>query len=260
MSTSTPVPTWLERSALLYGDEALVRLQNAHVLVVGLGGVGSFAVEFLARSGVGRLTLVDGDVVDPTNRNRQLQALSSTHGQKKAHLLRDRVLDINPDLQVTAIDVFLEPEPMRELLLSSRVDFALDCIDSVQPKLNFLVTALAAGIPFVSAMGAGGKVDPEQIKIGRLDRVQNCPFAAHVRKRLRREFQLNPKFLCVHSTELPNKESIALTDGTKFKKSYYGTSAWIPAAFGLHAAAHAVRQLMQLEKEATGAAISPAKG
>ena len=259
MRTTSP-PAWLERSALLVGDEALLRLQKSHVLVVGLGGVGSFAVEFLARSGVGQLTLVDGDVVDPTNRNRQLQALSSTHGQKKAHLLRDRVLDINPDLQVTAIDVFLEPEAMRELLLSSRVDFALDCIDSVQPKLNFLATALGAQLPFLSAMGAGGKVDPEKIKIGRLDRVQNCPFAAHIRKRLRREFQLNPKFLCVHSTELPNKESIALTDGTKFKKSYYGTSAWIPAAFGLHAAAHAVRQLMQPEKEAPGAAVVPAKG
>jgi tRNA A37 threonylcarbamoyladenosine dehydratase len=195
---------------------------------------------------VGRLTLVDGDVVDPTNRNRQLQALSSTHGQKKAWLMRDRVLDINPELQVTAIDTFLEPEAMRELLLSQPVDFALDCIDSVQPKLNFLVTALAAQIPFVSAMGAGGKVDPEQIKVGRLDRVQNCPFAAHVRKRLRKEYQLKPNFPCVHSTELPDKQSIALTDGTKFKKSYYGTSAWIPAAFGLHAAAYAVRKLASI--------------
>lgn len=245
MSTPSTTPAWLERSALLLGNDALLRLQNAHVLVVGLGGVGSFAVEFLARSGVGRLTLVDGDVVDPTNRNRQLQALSSTHGQKKAVLLKDRVLDINPDAQVTAIDVFLDPEPMRELLLTSQVDFALDCIDSVQPKLNFLVTALAADIPFISAMGAGGKVDPEKIRTGRIDRVQNCPFAAHIRKRLRREYGLNPKFLCVHSTELPDKESVALTDGTKFKKSYYGTSAWIPAAFGLHAAAHAVRKIAE---------------
>jgi len=242
----TTTPPWLERSALLLGDDTLARLKAAHVLVVGLGGVGSFAVEFLARSGVGRLTLVDGDVVDPTNRNRQLQALSSTHGQKKAWLLRDRVLDINPEIEVTAIDSFLEPEAMRELLLSQPVDFALDCIDSVQPKLNFLATALAAEIPFVSAMGAGGKVDPEQIKVGRLDRVQNCPFAAHVRKRLRKDYQLKPNFPCVHSTELPNKESIALTDGTKFKKSYYGTSAWIPAAFGLHAAAYAVRKLASI--------------
>ena len=238
------IPTWLERTELLVGPEALNRVLGAHVLVVGLGGVGSFAAEFLARAGVGRLTLVDGDVVDPTNRNRQLQALSSTHGQKKAWLMRDRVRDINPDCHVTAIDRFLDPEAMRELLRSAQVDYALDCIDSVQPKLNFISTALSEKIPFISSMGAGGRLDPSKIEIAKLENSYNCPFAKHIRKRLIREYGIRKGFHVVFSSELANKDSVRLTDGSNFKKSFYGTSAWIPAAFGLHAASFAVRQLM----------------
>lgn len=238
------LPTWLERTELLVGSDALERLQKAHVLVVGLGGVGSFAAEFLARSGVGRLTIVDGDVVDPTNRNRQLQALSSTHGHKKAWLMRDRILDINPECQVEAIDSFLAPEAMRNLLRSAEVDFALDCIDSVQPKLNFIVTALGEKIPFISSMGAGGRLDPSKIQIAKLEKSYNCPFARHIRKRLGAEYRIRKGFHVVFSSETANPESVRLTDGSNFKKSFYGTSAWIPASFGIHAASFAVRKLM----------------
>ena len=238
------IPHWLERTELLVGPEALSRVLGAHVLVVGLGGVGSFAVEFLARAGVGKLTIVDGDVVDPTNRNRQLQALSSTHGQKKAWLIRDRILDINPECEVVAIDTFLDPEAMRALMRSANVDYALDCIDSVQPKLNFIATALSEGIPFISSMGAGGRLDPSKIEIARLEESRNCPFAKHVRKRLAKEYGIRGGFHVVFSSEHANKDSVRLTDGSNFKKSFYGTSAWIPAAFGLHTASFAVRQLM----------------
>ncbi len=238
------LPTWLERTELLVGSDALERLQKAHVLVVGLGGVGSFAAEFLARSGVGHLTIVDGDVVDPTNRNRQLQALSSTHGQKKAWLMRDRILDINPECQVDAIDSFLDPEAMRQLLQTAEVDFALDCIDSVQPKLNFIVTALGEKIPFISSMGAGGRLDPSKIQIAKLEKSFNCPFAKHIRKRLGAEYRIRKGFHVVFSSETANPESVRLTDGSNFKKSFYGTSAWIPASFGIHAASFAVRKLM----------------
>jgi tRNA A37 threonylcarbamoyladenosine dehydratase len=238
------LPTWLERTELLVGSDALERLQKAHVLVVGLGGVGSFAAEFLARSGVGHLTIVDGDVVDPTNRNRQLQALSSTHGQKKARLMRDRILDINPECQVDAIDSFLDPEAMRQLLQTAEVDFALDCIDSVQPKLNFIVTALGEKIPFISSMGAGGRLDPSKIQIAKLEKSFNCPFAKHIRKRLAGEYHIRKGFHVVFSSETANPESVRLTDGSNFKKSFYGTSAWIPASFGIHAASFAVRKLM----------------
>ena len=239
-------PHWLERTELLIGPDAIERLQKAHVLVVGLGGVGSFAVEFLARSGVGTLTLVDGDVVDPTNRNRQLQALSSTHGQKKAALLEARVKDINPAVAVHSHDEFLTPEAMRALISQPGFDFALDCIDSVQPKLNFIVTALQAKLPFISSMGAGGRLDPSKIQIAKLERTYNCPFAKHIRKRLGREYQIKKGFPVIFSTELANPESVRLTDGSNFKKSFYGTSAWIPAAFGLHAASYAVRKLSGL--------------
>lgn len=238
------LPTWLERTELLVGSDALERLQKAHVLVVGLGGVGSFAAEFLARSGVGHLTIVDGDVVDPTNRNRQLQALSSTHGQKKAWLMRDRILDINPECQVDAIDSFLDPEAMRQLLQTAEIDFALDCIDSVQPKLNFIVTALGEKIPFISSMGAGGRLDPSKIQIAKLEKSFNCPFAKHIRKRLAGEYHIRKGFHVVFSSETANPESVRLTDGSNFKKSFYGTSAWIPASFGIHAASFAVRKLM----------------
>lgn len=238
------LPTWLERTELLVGSDALERLQKAHVLVVGLGGVGSFAAEFLARSGVGRLTIVDGDVVDPTNRNRQLQALSSTHGQKKAWLMRDRILDINPECQVDAIDSFLDPEAMHQLLKTAEVDFALDCIDSVQPKLNFIVTALGEKIPFISSMGAGGRLDPSKIQIAKVEKSYNCPFARHIRKRLGAEYRIRKGFHVVFSSETANPESVRLTDGSNFKKSFYGTSAWIPASFGIHAASFAVRKLM----------------
>ena len=238
------LPTWLERTELLVGSDALERLQKAHVLVVGLGGVGSFAAEFLARSGVGHLTIVDGDVVDPTNRNRQLQALSSTHGQKKAWLMRDRILDINPECVVDSIDTFLDPEAMRDLMRSAKVDFALDCIDSVQPKLNFIATALGEQIPFISSMGAGGRLDPSKIQIAMLEKSYNCPFAKHIRKRLASEYQIRKGFHVVFSSETANPESVRLTDGSNFKKSFYGTSAWIPASFGIHAASFAVRKLM----------------
>lgn len=238
------LPTWLERTELLVGSDALERLQKAHVLVVGLGGVGSFAAEFLARSGVGHLTIVDGDVVDPTNRNRQLQALSSTHGQKKAWLMRDRILDINPECQVDAIDSFLDPEAMRQLLQTAEVNFALDCIDSVQPKLNFIVTALGEKIPFISSMGAGGRLDPSKIQIAKVEKSYNCPFARHIRKRLGAEYRIRKGFHVVFSSETANPESVRLTDGSNFKKSFYGTSAWIPASFGIHAASFAVRKLM----------------
>ena len=237
-------PHWLERTELLLGPDAMETLSNAHVLVLGLGGVGSFAVEFLARSGVGTLTLVDGDVVDPTNRNRQLQALSSTHGQKKADLLASRVRDINPDIVVHTEATFLTPDAMRELISQPGYYFALDCIDSVQPKLHFIATALALKLPFISSMGAGGRLDPSKIQIDQVEHSFNCPFAQHIRKRLGKEYNIRKGFPVVFSSELANKEAIRLTDGSNFKKSFYGTSAWIPAAFGLHAASYAVRTLM----------------
>src|SRR5690606_35608047 len=151
--------SWLSRSALLIGDDGIQTLQSKHVLVVGLGGVGSFAAEFMCRSGVGEMTIVDGDTVDPTNRNRQLPALATNHGVSKASIMSERLMSINPELKLHVVQDFLTPERCKEIL-ETKFDYVLDCIDSITPKLTLLTAAIQTGIPIVSSMGAGGKLDP----------------------------------------------------------------------------------------------------
>ncbi|RZK56386.1 MAG: tRNA threonylcarbamoyladenosine dehydratase, partial [Pedobacter sp.] len=145
--------SWLSRSALLVGDEGIEKLQSKHVLVIGLGGVGSFAAEFICRSGVGEMTIVDGDVVDPSNRNRQLPALATNHGVSKAEIMRERLLAINPELKLHVVEDFLTPQKCREIL-AGKFDYVMDCIDSVTPKVILLSTALEFNLPIVSSMGA----------------------------------------------------------------------------------------------------------
>ena len=148
--------SWMERTRLLVGEQGLEKLNNAHVLIVGLGGVGSYAAEAIGRSGVGKMTILDGDSVDPTNRNRQLQALSSTHGMNKAHLMAERLKLINPDVQLEVIDEFKNPDGMQELL-SQKFSYVIDAIDSISPKLYLLQTAYYNNQRIISSMGAGGK-------------------------------------------------------------------------------------------------------
>jgi tRNA A37 threonylcarbamoyladenosine dehydratase len=176
---------WLSRSELLIGKENIQKLQQSHVLVVGLGGVGSFAAEFICRAGVGEMTIVDGDVVDPTNRNRQLPALFTTHGVSKAGWMKDRLLAINPDLKLHVIDEFLSPERCEELL-RNEYDYVMDCIDSITPKLTLIAAAYKSGKKVVSSMGAGGKTDPTQIRVADLYETHTCKLAFYVRKRLKK--------------------------------------------------------------------------
>ena len=156
--------SWLSRTEALVGREALEKLANSHVMVLGLGGVGSFAAEFIARSGVGKMTIIDGDTVDPSNRNRQLPALATNHGQPKAEIMKERLLAINPELQLNVIQEFILPQNIPSLL-DLKPDYCVEAIDSITPKLFFIRLALDAKIPFVSSMGAGGKVDPTKIKV-----------------------------------------------------------------------------------------------
>ena len=172
------------RTQLLLQDDGLLRLRNAHVLVVGLGGVGGYAAEQLCRAGVGRLTLVDGDVVSASNLNRQLIALGSTIGQSKAELFCQRFLDINPDCKVTALQEFLRDERTVELLQSEQYDCLVDCIDTLSPKVFLLYHAHSLGIPTVSSMGSGGRLDPSQVHAADIAKSHTCPLAAMVRKRL----------------------------------------------------------------------------
>lgn len=234
---------WQERAELLFKTEGLEKLRKANVLVVGLGGVGSFAAEFLARAGVGKMTIVDGDVVDITNINRQLPALHSTVGLPKVALMADRLLDINPELELTQLNEFLSPERAFELV-TTEYDYVLDCIDSVTPKLNLLIAAKRKGVKVISNMGAGGKFLASKVKVTDISKTDYCPLAKQVRKRLKKE-GISGGVKVVYSSERPDYESVKHTDGSNFKKSFYGTNSWMPCLFGLHAAETVVRHLIK---------------
>ena len=233
---------WLERTELLIGEANQEKLKNAHVLIVGLGGVGSFAAEFICRAGVGKMTIVDGDIVDPTNANRQLPALTSTIDQPKVDVVGDRLLDINPKLKLVKIKEFMQPERADELLKSDQFDFAMDCIDSITPKVKFLVACRRNKVKCVSSMGAGGKLDPSKIKVRDISKTYNCNLAKRVRSRLKRH-KVDKGIRAVFSEEQQRYDSLQLTDNTNFKKSFYGTISYMPALFGLHAAAEVIKYL-----------------
>ncbi len=234
---------WLSRTELLIGKEKLDKLTRKHVLVVGMGGVGSFAAEFICRSGIGAMTIVDGDIVDPSNRNRQLPALATTHGQSKAELMAERLKAINPELELQVIKEFVRPEAV-EQILEQPFDYVVDAIDSISPKLTFMKAAYHKGFPLISSMGAGGKLDPTQLKVVDISKTYNCPFAQHLRKMLRRD-NIRKGIKVVFSPEEPNKESLMMTDGSNFKKSAYGTISYLPATFGATAASVVIRDLME---------------
>jgi tRNA A37 threonylcarbamoyladenosine dehydratase len=235
---------WLERTELLIKEKGLEKLQNANLLVIGLGGVGSFAAEFLARSGVGTMTIVDGDTVDITNINRQLPALHSTVGKSKVEIVAERILDINPHLNLTKINEFLNPERMEEIIDSQKFDYILDCIDSVTPKITLIKTAKRKKVKIVSCMGAGGKMDPAKVMVRDISKTHNCYLAKNVRKRLKKE-NINKGIRCVFSNEIQDEESLKMTDGTNFKRSFYGTVSFMPAIFGLYAAAEVINHLIK---------------
>jgi len=235
--------SWLSRTEALVGRSALEKLAQSHVMVLGLGGVGSFAAEFICRSGVGKMTIIDGDTVDPSNRNRQLPALATNHGVSKAKIMEERLKAINPELDLTIVEDFIMPEKI-PALLAYKPDYCIEAIDSITPKLFFIRQALEANIPFVSSMGAGGKMDPTKIKIDDISKSYNCKLAAHIRKKLRKH-QIRNGFKVAFSSELPNKESLLYTDGSNFKKSAYGTMSYLPAAFGGAIASVAIRDLIE---------------
>ena len=238
---------WLQRTELLVKEEGIERLQSANILIVGLGGVGSFAAEFLVRSGIGNLTIVDGDTVDITNINRQLPALNSTIGKNKTDVVAERILDINPEINLKKINEFLEPERMEEILTQEKFDYVLDCIDSLSPKLALIITCKKKKIKLVSAMGAGGKTDPSKVMVRDISKTNNCFLAKQIRKKLKKE-QIHKGFRCVFSTEIQDENSLKMTDGSNYKKSFYGTISYMPAIFGLYAAAEVIRFLLKKEQ------------
>lgn len=234
--------SWLSRTQLLIGEKKLTYLTGRHVMVVGLGGVGSYAAEFIARSGIGKMTIIDGDVVDPTNRNRQLPALATNHGESKALIMADRLKSINPELDLSVVRSFVNPEMVEEQL-KNQPDYIIDAIDSITPKITFLKLAYGSKISVVSSMGAGAKLDPTKLQVVDISKTYNCPFAQQVRKNLKNA-GIFRGIKVVFSPEKPIKESLMLTDGKNFKKSAYGTISYLPAVFGAVAASVVIRDLM----------------
>ena len=236
---------WTERAELLFKKEGLEKLKNANILIVGVGGVGSFAAEFIARAGVGKITIVDGDVVDITNINRQLPALHSTVGEPKIDVVGNRLMDINPELELTKIKEFLSPERAFEIV-SDEYDFVMDCIDSVTPKLNLIIAAKRRKVKIISSMGAGGKMEASKVQVADISKTQNCFLAKAIKKRLK-EVKIDKGVKVVFSSEIQDESSLKTTDGKNFKKSFYGTNSYMPGLFGLYVAETVIRHILKKE-------------
>lgn len=233
---------WQQRTALLLGDEKMERLRKAHVLVVGLGGVGAYAAEMICRAGVGRMTIVDADTVQPTNINRQLPALHSTLGQPKAEVLACRFRDINPDIQLTVIPAFLKDENIPQLLDAASYDFVVDAIDTLAPKCHLIAEAMKRRLHIVSSMGAGAKSDITQIRFADLWDTYHCGLSKAVRKRLQK-MGIRRKLPVVFSTEQADPKAVLLTDDEMNKKSTCGTVSYMPAVFGCYLAEYVIKRL-----------------
>lgn len=240
--------SWLSRTELLTGEKKLRLLSEKHVLVVGLGGVGSYAAEFIARSGIGKMTIVDGDTVDPSNRNRQLPALSTTHGQYKSTIMSERIRAINPEIELYEIQKFVTPDAVEEIMNAAKYDYIIDAIDSITPKITFLTHAFHSKISIVSSMGAGGKLDPTKLQVVDISKTYHCPFAQQIRKNLKK-IGIKKGIKAVFSTELPDRNSIIRTDGSNYKKSAYGTISYLPATFGAVCASVVIRDLLDAMDE-----------
>lgn len=236
------VPSWKERTLQLFGAEKLERLQRAHVLVVGLGGVGAYAAELICRAGVGTMTIVDADVVQPSNINRQLVAHHGVIGQKKADLLAERLRQINPELRLTALPIYLKDESIPELLDRAPYDFIVDAIDTLAPKCYLIMLAQQRRIPIVSSMGAGAKNDITKVRFADLWETYDCNLSRMVRKRFKRMGHRR-KLPVVFSTERPDEDAVLLVENEQNKKSTAGTVSYMPAVFGCFLAEYVIRRL-----------------
>lgn len=233
---------WFSRTLMITGDAGYERLQSSHVLIAGLGGVGAYAAEQLARAGVGRLTIIDGDTVHLTNLNRQLLAVHSTLHKPKAELMAERLRDINPEIQLDVIQEYVKDQRVIDLL-SQPIDFVIDAIDTLSPKAYLIYHALRLGHSLVSSMGAGGKFDPNQVKLVDIEETYNCQLAQALRKKLHK-LGVKSGFQAVFSPEPVPKSAFIEVEGERNKKSTVGTISFMPAIFGCFCAAAAINYLL----------------
>lgn len=234
--------SWTERTELLLGEEKLNILRNAHVLVVGLGGVGAYAAEMIARAGVGRMTIADADTVGVSNINRQLLALNSTIGREKSAVMAERLRDINQHIELNVVCDYIRDEKTYTLLDAASYDYVVDCIDTLSPKVNLIAAALERGIPVVSSMGAGAKTDPTLIEVKDIGKSHHCPLAHMLRKRLHK-LGIRSGFYAVFSPEPVREGAMIIAEETN-KKSNVGTISYIPATFGCVCASVVIRDLL----------------
>jgi tRNA A37 threonylcarbamoyladenosine dehydratase len=234
---------WEARTELLLGDENMAKLHNSHVIVFGLGGVGSAACEHLCRAGIGELTIVDGDVVNETNRNRQLPALVSNQGLLKAEVMAKRLLDINPNLKLHVFSEYVKDQRMLDILKLAKYDFVVDAIDTFSPKTYLIVHCLNLGLRLASSMGSGGKTDPMQIQIADIAQTYQCPLADALRKRLHK-LGFYSGFHAVFSVEKVRENSILHCEDEVNKKSTVGTISYMPPIFGAYCASVVIRELI----------------
>ena len=243
---------WTDRTVLLLGEDKMRRLQDAHVLVVGVGGVGAYAAEMLCRAGVGEMTIVDADTVQPTNINRQLPATHSTIGRPKVEVLAERFRDINPDIRLHALPMYLKEEEVASLLdgtlncqlpiVDCQFDVIVDAIDTIAPKCALIAEAMRRGIPIVSSMGAGAKSDITQIRFADLWDTYHCGLAKAVRTRLKKA-GIRKSLPVVFSTEQADRRAVITVDDERNKKSTAGTISYMPAVFGCYLAEYVIRHL-----------------
>jgi len=238
---------WLSRTELLLGSDRLDKLKAANVLVVGLGGVGACAAEMICRAGVGKMTIVDGDTIHATNRNRQTLALGSTEGRAKALLMAERLLDINPGLDLTVINEYISDDRMTEVL-DSGYSYAVDAIDTLSPKVFLIYHAVMKKIPIVTSMGSGGKFDPLKISVCDISETTDCTLARILRKRLHR-LGIRDGVTAVYSPEVIDKTKVVPVTGEKNKASVVGTISYMPAAFGIACASVVIRDLAGKQRD-----------
>lgn len=237
--------SWQARTELIMGSGNLEILSGAHVLIAGLGGVGSYAAEQLVRAGIGELTIADGDTVHNTNRNRQLPALVSTLGIKKTEVMAKRLLDINPELKLHIADHYLKDQTLLDIL-EPEYDFVVDAIDTLAPKVYLLYHAHRKGLPVVSSMGAGGKYDPLQIRAVDIDETTNCRLAYYIRKKLHK-LGVWSGITAVYSPEPVARSAVKAESGEFNKRSTVGTVSYMPAMFGCVCASVVIRRIAQLD-------------
>jgi tRNA A37 threonylcarbamoyladenosine dehydratase len=230
----------------MLGDEKVEKLMSKNVLVIGLGGVGGICAEMIVRAGIGKMTIVDNDTIDASNINRQIPALHSTIKKSKAQVLAARLLDINPLLGLTIVEAFVEDESMIALIEKEPWDYVVDCIDTLSAKVDLIKGCMDRKLNIVSSMGAGGKLDPSQIKVTDLSKTYECNLARYVRKRLQ-ALGIKKGLKVVFSSEKPDQSRIIETENAYPKKSIIGTLSYMPAIFGCTVASVVIRDLMAID-------------